>query len=154
MARTDAKRAVEGGTLEEVIRRCKACVKAGADVLQPTRLTPEELKILRREVPNVPIHGGKSVKVAKEVGTQMVMPSSLAPLLVAVKATMDYYQKFMDTGEGEETDLPPETQELRSRIMEIIGLPKYWEIESASTEKGSQKPQHDEIDPTLYRKSR
>jgi len=151
MARTDAKRAVEGGSLEEVIRRCKALVEAGADVIKPSRLTPEELKILRREVPNVPISGSKSVKIAKEAGTQIVVPSSLAPLLVAVKATTDYYQKFMDTGEAEETDLPPEIQELRSELMEIIGLPKYWEIERASTEKDSPKPRPPgEIDPSFH----
>jgi 2-methylisocitrate lyase-like PEP mutase family enzyme len=153
IARTDAKRAVEGGTLEEVIRRCKASVEAGVDVIKPSRLTAEELKIVRRELPNVPIAGVRSLKVAKEAGAQMVVPSSLAPLLVAVRAVTDYYQKFMDTGEAPETDLPLETQELRSRIMEIIGLPKYWEIEEASTEKGSQKPKN-ETDPTFYRKSR
>jgi hypothetical protein len=38
--------------------------------------------------------------------------------------------------------------------MEIIGLPKYWEIEAASTEKGSPKPRPDETDPTFYRKQR
>jgi 2-methylisocitrate lyase-like PEP mutase family enzyme len=154
IARTDAKRAVEGGSLDEVIRRCKAFVEAGADAIQPSRLTLEELKILRREMPNVPISAGKSVKMAKQAGTQIVVPSSLAPLLVAMRAVMDYYQKFIDTGEGEETDLPPETRELRSRFMEIIGLPKYWEIEAASTEKGAQKTQHADADPSFYRKSR
>ena len=150
MARTDAKRAVEGGTLEEVIRRCKAFVEAGVDAIKPSRLTPEELKILRREVPNIPMSGTRSVKIAKEVGTQLVVPSSLAPLLVAVKATMDYYKKFMDTGEAEESSLPPGIRELRTGLMEIIGLPKYWEIERASTEKDSPKPRHGEIDPSFH----
>jgi 2-methylisocitrate lyase-like PEP mutase family enzyme len=139
---------------QEVIRRCNAFVEAGADVIQPSRLTPDELKTLRQEMPNVPISAGKSLKMAKEVGTQIVAPSSLAPLLVAMRAVMDYYQAFMDTGEGEETDLPPETRELRSRFMEIIGLPKYWEIEAASTEKGAHKTQHADTDPSFYRKSR
>ena len=140
IARTDA-RGMVGGSLKEAIRRCQAFAEAGADVIMPSgsAMDTEELKIVRREVPNVPILGvsAPSRKVAEEIGVQIVL-HALASALVAADAVMDFYQKFMETGELEMFPTS-HLREVATKIQELIGLPGYYKVEEATTEKRWKK---------------
>ncbi len=144
IARTDVcskEKPVTPGSLQEVIRRCQAFVKAGADAIAPTRIyeTPENLKILRAQVPNVPIvQSGLSLKEAQELGVQIVVPNIMSTLVVS-KALQDYYKKVLESGnDSDKIAIPPETLQMKSKLMEMIGLPKLWKIEEASTERDSK----------------
>lgn len=130
IARTDS-RGMVGGSLKETIRRCQACVEVGVDVILPMVTDTEELKIVRREVPDVPIMGGRSRKVAEEIGLQIVT-SPLASLLAAAGAVMDFYQKYKETGE---VKLTPRMNDTKMKIQELIGLTEYYKVEEATTEK-------------------
>jgi len=140
IARTDA-RGMVGGSLKEAIRRCQAFAEAGADVIMPSgsAMDTEELKIVRREVPNVPILGvsAPSRKVAEEIGVQIVL-HALASALVAADAVMDFYRKFMETGELEMFPTS-HLREVATKIQELIGLPGYYKVEEATTEKRWKK---------------
>jgi len=118
MARTDAWGMV-GGSLKETIRRCQAFVEAGADVIVPMVRNAEEMKVLVQEIPDVPI-----------MGVHIVL-HHLAPLFVAVEAVMDYYQKYKETGEVERTPW----RDIQMKVQELIGLPEYYKVEEATTEK-------------------
>ena len=158
IARTDCHakqlRAVPG-SFEEAIRRCQAFAKAGVDVIEPN-IGPdlEKLKMLREQIPNVPFMGLKlSLQQGRELGVQMISAHMDSTLVVA-RALQDYYQKVMETGnDSKEIALPPETLQMRYKLMELIGLPKLWDIEERTTEKGTEIPQLSETDFTVYRKT-
>lgn len=136
IARTDARGEV-GGSLKETIRRCQAFAEAGVDAIQPfgARMPVEELKIVRREVPNVPIMGTgcPSRKEAEEIGVQIVI-HPVGPILVATEAVTDFYREFMETGEITDT-FSPRFQKIRTNIQELIGFTEYYGVEEATTEK-------------------
>ena len=132
--RVDAGRSTTvGGSYEEGARRAKAIVEAGVDVLQLSGWSFEDAKRIRKEIPNIPIHWGRSVKLAKEIGTQVVV--STTPIMVEAYAMEQHYKKLLETGECANTELPPEVQEMAAKLHEWASLPKYWEIEERTTEK-------------------
>jgi methylisocitrate lyase len=158
IARTDcyAKqlRAIPG-SFEEAIRRCQAFAEAGVDVIEPNIGDDQEkMKILRDKVPNVPFMGLKlSLQQGREQGVQMISAHMDSTLVVA-KALQDYYRKVRETGnDNKQIGLPPETLQMRYKLMELIGLPKLWEIEERTTEKGTEIPQLSKTDFTVYRKT-
>ena len=134
IARTDTRGEV-GGSLKEAIRRCQAFAEAGVDIIMPSgsAMDVEELKIVRREVPNIPILGvsAPSRKEAEEIGVQIVI-HALGSALAAAKAVTDFYQKYKETGEVDES---PETKEIQMKIQGLIGLTEYYKVEEATTEK-------------------
>ncbi len=156
IARTDAhaKSQRSIGSLQEAVRRCRASVKAGADAIcvPGIEMVPGELKIFREQVPNVPLLTTVSLEEARQPGMgTLMLTTRTGATWVMVKALQDYYQNIMKTGDARMTSLPPETQQMRSRVMELIGLPKYWKIEEASTEKSTEKTQLLDTDNTIYR---
>ena len=110
--------------------------------------------MLREQIPNVPFMGLKlSLQQGRELGVQMISAHMDSTLVVA-RALQDYYQKVMETGnDSKEIALPPETLQMRYKLMELIGLPKLWDIEERTTEKGTEIPQLSETDFTVYRKT-
>ena len=138
IARTDA-RGMVGGSLKEAIRRCQAFAEAGADVIIPsaTDMDVDELKIVKQEIPDVPMWC-QSRKLAEEVGMYGIVTASLGSLLVATKAVTNFYQQFKETGEGE---LTPEMRKVAMKIQELIKLPEYYKVEEATTEKRWQQQQ-------------
>lgn len=105
IARTDARGAA-GGSLEEVIRRGKAYVDAGADMVFPDGLVSiEELERCVREIP-APIHYNLSavgvsayaeLSRLQEIGVAIVSNPG-GPLRAAVKAMWDYLHGFAADG--------------------------------------------------------
>ena len=65
-----------------------------------------------------------------------VVPVSRA--IVAANALMETYQHLKDTGLLNIT--AQRVAELRRRVEELISLPEYYEVEAATTEKGSTAP--------------
>lgn len=106
IARTDARGAV-GGSLSEVIRRGKAYMDAGADMIFPDGLTNiDELKNCIREI-KAPIHFNMarfndsfkvpSLSALEEMGVSIVSnPAGL--LRAAMKAMWDYAHDFSKGG--------------------------------------------------------
>jgi 2-methylisocitrate lyase-like PEP mutase family enzyme len=135
IARTDA-RGVDGGGIDEVIRRANAYVEAGADMIFPDALISEE-EVARacREV-NAPIHfnrTGVSPFMSKdrleELGVAIVSNASGA-LRAAARAMWDYMEqfaaedvdfvlRFLDEGKDHPT----------GNMHEFVGFPEIRELE-------------------------
>ena len=105
IARTDARGAV-GGSLDEVIRRGKAYMDAGADMIFPDGLTnPEELERCVTEI-GAPIHYNMAtlglsayVPLSRLEAMGVSIVSNPAGLLrAAMKAMWDYAQGFAEGG--------------------------------------------------------
>lgn len=105
IARTDARGAV-GGSLDEVIRRGKAYIDAGADMIFPDGLTnPEELERCVAEI-GAPIHYNMAtlgvsayVPLSRLEAMGVSIVSNPAGLLrAAMKAMWDYAQGFSEGG--------------------------------------------------------
>jgi 2-methylisocitrate lyase-like PEP mutase family enzyme len=137
MARTDARDAV-GGSLEEAIRRGRACADAGVDVVLPHLRGSEEMKIFRQEVPNIPLVAGHavsrilSVKEIEQLGYQFIF-YPLDSILAAIEGVIRIYTGLKETGRISMAE--SRQKELMSTIQEMIGLPDYYRIEEVTTEK-------------------
>jgi 2-methylisocitrate lyase-like PEP mutase family enzyme len=129
IARTDSRNMV-GGSLKETIERCQAFVEAGVDMISPHITDIEEMKVLRREIPDIPIMDWVSRKVAEELDLQIVL-DPLVAMVPAVEATLAHYQRFMETGDSKIT---PHVSEVMEKIQGLIRLPEYYKIEEATTE--------------------
>ncbi|MFC2070578.1 oxaloacetate decarboxylase [Chloroflexota bacterium] len=130
IARTDARGMVDG-SLKETIERCQAFVEAGVDVISPHISDAEEMKALRREIPDIPIMDWVSRKVAEELGLQIVL-DPFGAMIPAVEATLNYYQRFLETGETERG--APRFWEVADKIQSLIHLPEYYKVEEETTE--------------------
>jgi 2-methylisocitrate lyase-like PEP mutase family enzyme len=130
IARTDSRNMV-GGSLKETIERCQAFVEAGVDMISPHITDIEEFKVLRRELPDVPVMDWVSRQVAEELDLQIVL-DPLVAMVPAVEATMAHYRKFMETGDSKIT---PHVGEVMEKIQSLIRLPEYYKVEEATTER-------------------
>ncbi len=139
IARTDGRNCV-GGSLEEVIRRAKACADIGVDMIKPMLYgrSLEEMKAFRKAVPNIPLaelSGGSgrnySAQELAEVGYQMML-CPITPIVSAIDGVLKTYTELKETGK---TNFPEARgKQVRSTIEELIGLPGYYKIEEATTE--------------------
>jgi 2-methylisocitrate lyase-like PEP mutase family enzyme len=127
IARTDA-RGMVGGSLKETIERCQAFVEAGVDMISPHLTDVEEMKVLRREIPDIPIMEWVSRKVAEELDLQIVL-DPFGAMIPAVEATMGYYRRFLETGESRRG-----IGEVAAKIQSLIHLPEYYKVEEETTE--------------------
>ncbi|MBI4504176.1 MAG: isocitrate lyase/PEP mutase family protein [Chloroflexi bacterium] len=140
IARTDAMLAV--GSLEMTIERLLAYRELGADVLMVAgRSTPEQGRAIRQAVPDTPLVwlsgtslGGPelSTREIATLGYQIVLYSGLA-IFVALEAVMQTFAHLRDhgtTGVSDERVVP-----IVKRLFELVGMPKYWEIEARTTER-------------------
>lgn len=137
IARTDARGAV-GGSLDEVIRRGKAYLDAGADMIFPDGLTnPDELERCVKEIGG-PIHYnmaalGVSAYVSltrlEEIGVSIVSnPAGL--LRAAMKAMWDYAHGFAEGGTGfmKKAD-EGYTGHPTGNLHEFVGFPEIRQLE-------------------------
>jgi 2-methylisocitrate lyase-like PEP mutase family enzyme len=139
IGRTDAFSAVEGNR-EELVRRGLTLKELGVDAVMPRGVrAKEDLAFFRKEVPGVPlvvIAGADDISVQEyaDLGYQ-IMIYATTPAVVAATALMETYQCLKDTGLLNIN--AQRVAELRRRVEELISLPEYYEVESATTEKGS-----------------
>ncbi len=142
IGRTDAFSAVEGSR-EELVRRGLALKDLGVDAVMPRGVRArEDLTFFRKEVPGVPllvIAGADDISVQEyaDLGYQIIIYAT-TPAVVAAIALMDTYQHLKDTGLLNIN--AQRVAELRRRVEELISLPEYYEVEAATTEKGSAAP--------------
>ena len=138
IARTDGRNAV-GGSLDEAIRRAKACADIGVDLIKPMLYGRpiEEMKAFRKAVPNIPlaelsgVGNNFSVKQLADIGYQMVI-YQLTSIISAVDGVMKVYSELKETGK---TTFPEARgNQVRTTIEELIGLPGYYKIEEVTTE--------------------
>jgi 2-methylisocitrate lyase-like PEP mutase family enzyme len=142
IGRTDAFSAVEGSR-EELVRRGLTLKELGVDAIMPRGVRArEDLAFFRKEVPGVPlvvIAGADDISVQEyaDLGYQ-IMIYATTPAIVSANALMETYQHLKDTGLLNIT--AQRVAELRRRVEELISLPEYYEVEAATTEKGSIAP--------------
>ena len=142
IGRTDAFSAVEGSR-EELIRRGLALKDLGVDAVMPRGVRArEDLAFFRKAVPGVPllvIAGADDISVQEyaDLGYQIIIYAT-TPAVVAANALMETYQHLKDTGLLNVN--AQRVAELRRRVEELISLPEYYEVEAATTEKGSAAP--------------
>jgi methylisocitrate lyase len=142
IGRTDAFSAVEGSR-EELVRRGVTLKELGVDAVMPRGVRArEDLAFFRKEVPAVPllvIAGADDISVQEyaDLGYQLIIYAT-TPAVVAAHALMETYQHLKDTGRLNIN--AQRVAELRRRVEELISLPEYYEVEAATTEKGSVAP--------------
>ena len=139
IGRTDAFSAVEGSR-DELVRRGLTLKDLGVDAIMPRGVRDrDDLAFFRKEVPGVPlvvIAGADDISVQEyaALGYQ-IMIYATTPAIVAANALMETYQHLKDTGLLNIT--AQRVAELRRRVEELISLPEYYEVEAATTERGS-----------------
>jgi 2-methylisocitrate lyase-like PEP mutase family enzyme len=142
IGRTDAFSAVEGSR-DELVRRGLALKDLGVDAVMPRGVRArEDLAFFREEVPGVPllvIAGADDISVQEyaDLGYQIIIYAT-TPAVVAANALLETYQHLKDTGLLNID--ARRVAELRRRVEELISLPEYYEVEAATTEKGSAAP--------------
>jgi 2-methylisocitrate lyase-like PEP mutase family enzyme len=142
IGRTDAFSAVEGSR-DELVRRGLTLKDLGVDAVMPRGVRArDDLAFFRKEVPGVPllvIAGADDISVQEyaELGYQLIIYAT-TPAVVAANALLETYQHLKDTGLLNIT--AQRVAELRRRVEELISLPEYYEVEAATTEKGSAAP--------------
>jgi 2-methylisocitrate lyase-like PEP mutase family enzyme len=142
IGRTDAFSAVEGSR-DELVRRGSTLKDLGVDAVMPRGVRArEDLAFFRKEVPGVPllvIAGADDISTQEyaDLGYQIIIYAT-TPAIVAANALMETYQHLKDTGLLNIN--AQQVAELRRRVEELISLPEYYEVEAATTEKGSTAP--------------
>lgn len=142
IGRTDAFSAVEGSR-DELVRRGLALKDLGVDAVMPRGVRArEDLAFFREEVPGVPllvIAGADDISVQEyaDLGYQIIIYAT-TPAVVAANALLETYRHLKDTGLLNID--ARRVAELRRRVEELISLPEYYEVEAATTEKGSAAP--------------
>ena len=102
----------------------------------------EDLAFFRNAVPGVPllvIAGADDISVQEyaDLGYQIIIYAT-TPAVVTANALLETYQHLKDTGLLNIN--AQRVTELRRRVEELISLPEYYEVEAATTEKGSTVP--------------
>jgi len=139
IGRTDAFSAVEGSRTE-LIQRGLTLKELGVDAVMPRGVRArEDLAFFRKEVPGVPlmvIAGADDISVQEyaDLGYQIIIYAT-TPAIVAANALLETYQHLKDTGLLNIN--AQRVADLRRRVEELISLPEYYEVEAATTEKGS-----------------
>ncbi|HUY61805.1 MAG TPA: isocitrate lyase/PEP mutase family protein [Candidatus Dormibacteraeota bacterium] len=138
IGRTDTLRVTH--SFPDTLERCRAYVAAGVDMLMVMGASPEDMRALRRELPSVPqvwlsgLSGDElSVPEIRALGVSLLIYPVTVPVVVT-QAVLDVLTRLRDTGRlGLSEEYVTGT---RNRILELIGIPKYWEFEEQTTERG------------------
>jgi 2-methylisocitrate lyase-like PEP mutase family enzyme len=123
-----------------LVRRGWTLKELGVDAVMPRGVRArEDLAFFRTEVPDVPllvIAGADDISVQEyaDLGYQIIIYAT-TPAVVAANALMETYQHLKTTGRLNIN--AQRVAELRRRVEELISLPEYYEVEAATTEKGS-----------------
>lgn len=143
IARTDARSAIGGGSLEDAVARSKAYVDAGADVLMPMPHGRDEAIQMREAIADVPMlwvaalgrfAEGEEVPLAElaQIGYQMVVFGVIG-ICEAIDAIVRLYTGLRDNGVVDVTNLDDKYE----RIMQLIEAPRYYELEAQTTERAA-----------------
>jgi 2-methylisocitrate lyase-like PEP mutase family enzyme len=138
MARTDS-RACVGGSLDEVLRRCDAYLKAGVDMLMITALqSREEIRAVREAFPEARIElnvsGLNPPLTDREFRDFGIAIVSMSISKVAQVMMYDFLVEFRDKGFSVFNDFTDRIKEHPIGIfgfLELTGFPKVLEIEKA-----------------------
>ena len=139
IGRTDAFSAVEGSRAE-LVQRGLTLKELGVDAVMPRGVRErEDLAFFRKEIPGIPlmvIAGADDISVQEyaDLGYQIIIYAT-TPAIVAANALLETYQHLKDTGLLNIN--AQRVADLRRRVEELISLPEYYEVEAATTEKGS-----------------
>ena len=102
IARCDA-RTVAGGTLENVIDRCKAYMDAGADMIFPSSLLSKDEIVTLAEKVNVPLHLNRGGKMSAKLSLQelstiknvVLVSQASGPIMAAIAGMYEWGQGTM-----------------------------------------------------------
>lgn len=137
IGRTDALRVTRD--MDETLRRCRAYLEASMDMLMIMGPTVEDAKILRSAFPTTPmvwLSGTFGTELSTQEVAELGFKLMIYPVTTSVTITdavTKLWTRVRDTGRISYTD--EFVAEQRSRIMDLIGMPKYWEIEERTTER-------------------
>ena len=142
IGRTDAFSAVEGSR-DELVQRGLTLKELGVDAVMPRGVRArDDLAFFRKAVPDVPllvIAGADDISIQEYAGLgYQIIIYATTPAIVAAHALMETYQHLHDTGLLNLN--AQQVADLRRRVEELISLPEYYEVEAATTEKGSTAP--------------
>lgn len=143
IARTDTWKAEEPQTVDEVIERMQACVKAGADVVMPMVKDIRFLPRLRAELPGVPMvwlqyFGGPTMDEVKAAGAELVIFPQAA-MLMGLNAIKQGFTEVLKKGRLESYDLDWMNKGIKTEMLGLIGLDAYYELEARTTEGREKK---------------
>jgi methylisocitrate lyase len=137
IGRTDVLRVTR--SMSETLERCNAYVEAGVDMLMVMGPTPDDIREVRRQLPRAPlvflsgvVGPELTVPEIRELGVNLLIYPVTTPVVVT-QAVVDVYTRLRDEGRlglGEQF-----VADTRAQILDLIGIPKYWEIEEATTER-------------------
>lgn len=137
IGRTDVLRVTHSMT--DTLERLHAYREAGVDMLMVTGMTPETGAVLRRELADAPLvwmRGGTGPQLTTQqiadLGFQLAIYPTITPIVIT-DAVLRIYKGLRDEGLiglSEESINASQQQ-----MLELIGLPKYLEIEERSTER-------------------
>jgi 2-methylisocitrate lyase-like PEP mutase family enzyme len=139
LGRTDAARAVEG-SYEELVRRSRALIKWGVDILIPFPSSNPPMDMVRKFRKDVPddipclILGGQDLPAEEywNMGYNLVV-YHLIGIFAAARAVQKEFQNIKEKGKW--TLSAEEYGAARRLIEESISLPEYYQIEEKTTEK-------------------
>jgi methylisocitrate lyase len=130
-ARTDALRVTK--SVEEVVRRCKAYVIAGADVLMILDLMPHQMREIRAQLPNRPVAwfvspalAAPSLEEMESAGFKCAIYPFNTVAAIADAVTR-LWRSVAETGKVNQPTA--QVAELRDSLQELIGMKTYWDIE-------------------------
>lgn len=136
IARTDARNAVGGG-LDEVLRRCEANLRAGADVLMVVALkTREEIEAVRAAFPeahlNAVVHGLRPRLRTEEYTQYRLFQQSIKLNVVASVAMHDFLVDYVQRGADAYVEFSESRQGhplIDFGFLDLTGFPQVVEIE-------------------------
>jgi len=139
IARTDS---AHTHGLEEAVKRGNAYAKAGADMIMVFPDSPEQAEDLPRRIRAPIIYVNSpgnladrpmlTVRTAEELGYKF-LADAITLSIVTVQAVKKALQNYLRSGAfGMD---PEHARGVRGEIEELIGLPRYYEIEEETTEK-------------------
>lgn len=136
IARTDALRTRSVG---ETISRCQLLVEAGADMLLVVDLSLQDAAVFRRELPSTPLVwiGGQRAPIPTIAEIEAAGFNLAVYPFTTVATITDAVTRTWKTviEEGRPDHSAELLTDLRHRVMELIGMPAYWEIERQTTER-------------------
>lgn len=137
IGRTDVLRITRD--LGQAMERCHAYLEAGVDMLMVMGPTPDDVREIKRQLPGarlVFLSGltGDELSVAqiRDLGISLLIYPVTTPIVVT-RAVVDAFTRLRDDGAlGFDNAFVDGT---RQEMLELIGIPAYWEIEERTTER-------------------
>lgn len=137
IGRTDVLRITR--SLPDVLERCHAYVEAGVDMLMVMGPTPDDIKEIRKDLPDIPmvfLSGTAGPELStdeiRELGVNLVIYPVTTPIVIT-QSVVDVYTRLRDEGRlGLSEEFVADT---RRQMLELIGIPEYWKIEERTTER-------------------